>query len=101
MCIPLRADFDATMVRAAGRNRQVGRDLSDENACDRQGDIGEVGADILGAIKRVRSGAAKWKIDPSWVGVIGLSAGAIASLDAALLPDAAARPAFLGYITER
>jgi acetyl esterase/lipase len=55
-------------------------------------------ADALQALKLVREGAARWKVDPARVGMIGFSAGAIATLDAAIAPDAAARPAFFGYI---
>ncbi|TVV74179.1 alpha/beta hydrolase [Sphingomonas solaris] len=55
-------------------------------------------ADALQAIKLVRAGAAKWKIDPARVGLMGFSAGAVATREAATVPDVAARPAFIGYI---
>jgi acetyl esterase/lipase len=55
-------------------------------------------ADILQALKRVRSDSAKWQINPARVGLIGFSAGAMASRDAALTPDAASRPSYFGYI---
>ena len=55
-------------------------------------------ADALQSLRMVRGGAARWRIDPRRVGMIGFSAGAMAALQASLAPDAAARPAFLGYI---
>lgn len=55
-------------------------------------------ADALQALKMVRAGAAKWRIDPARVGMVGFSAGAMTTLNATLVADAAARPAFVGYI---
>ena len=55
-------------------------------------------ADAIAALKRVRSGAAEWKIDPARVGMIGFSAGAMATRDVVLSADAAQRPAFFGYV---
>ncbi|MBV1687779.1 alpha/beta hydrolase [Novosphingobium sp. G106] len=55
-------------------------------------------ADTLQAIKLVREGAAKWQIDPARVGLIGFSAGAVATLEAATASPVAARPNFFGYI---
>lgn len=55
-------------------------------------------ADALQALKLVRAGAANWKIDPARVGMIGFSAGAMATRDAALTADPASRPAFFGCI---
>jgi acetyl esterase/lipase len=54
--------------------------------------------DAKAALAMVRANAAKWKIDPSRVGIIGFSAGAMTSRRVALDPDAATRPAFIGYI---
>lgn len=54
--------------------------------------------DGLAALQMVRSNAAKWNIDPSRVGMIGFSAGAMTSLATALAPQAEARPSFVGYI---
>jgi acetyl esterase/lipase len=54
--------------------------------------------DALRALKLVRSSAARWHVDPARVGMIGFSAGAMTSLQAALAPNAADRPAFVGYI---
>jgi acetyl esterase/lipase len=54
--------------------------------------------DALRALKLVRSSAARWHVDPARVGMIGFSAGAMTSLNAALAPNAADRPAFVGYI---
>ena len=55
-------------------------------------------ADALQALKMVRAGAAKWRIDPARVGMIGFSAGAMTTLNASLVSDVQARPAFIGYI---
>lgn len=55
-------------------------------------------ADALAALAMVRGNAAAWNIDPERVGMIGFSAGAMTSLQAALAEDAAARPDFFGYI---
>jgi acetyl esterase/lipase len=55
-------------------------------------------ADALQALKMVRAGATKWRIDPARVGMIGFSAGAMTTLNAARVPDVAARPSFIGYI---
>ena len=61
------------------------------------------GQDALAALKLVRGRAAEWKIDPTRVGMIGFSAGAMATLKAVL--DAPAdndpqsrAPDFIGYI---
>jgi len=54
--------------------------------------------DALAALKMVRGDAAKWNIDPQRTGMIGFSAGAIASLDSVISAPPGARPAFLGYV---
>lgn len=54
--------------------------------------------DALAALESVRANAAKWNIDPGRTGMIGFSAGAIASLDSVLSAPPAARPAFVGYV---
>lgn len=54
--------------------------------------------DARAALAMVRANAAKWKIDPARVGIIGFSAGAMTSRRAALDGDPAGRPAFVGYI---
>lgn len=53
-------------------------------------------ADAQEALRSVRSNAAKWKIDPARVGMIGFSAGAMTALNAALAAND--QPAFFGYI---
>lgn len=55
-------------------------------------------ADALRAIELVRAGAGRWMVDPARVGLIGFSAGARTSLQAVLSADAAAQPAFVGYV---
>lgn len=54
--------------------------------------------DGLAALKLVRDNSAKWNVDPTRVGMIGFSAGAMTALATALAPQASARPAFVGYI---
>jgi len=54
--------------------------------------------DALTALKFVRAGAAKWKIDPTRVGMIGFSAGAMTTMQAVLTGSPAERPAFFGYV---
>lgn len=55
-------------------------------------------ADALAALKLVRAGAARWRIDPARVGMIGFSAGAMTAMQAVLTGAPADRPAFFGYI---
>jgi dienelactone hydrolase len=54
--------------------------------------------DALAALKLVRSRAGEWGIDPSRVGMMGFSAGAMTTLNAGLTKDAADRPAFIAPI---
>lgn len=61
------------------------------------------GEDAIAALKLVRSRAAEWKVDPSRVGMIGFSAGAMATLKAVLGAPAdddpqTGAPDFIGYI---
>jgi len=54
--------------------------------------------DALAAIHLVRERAQEWGIDPSRVGFMGFSAGAMTALNAALAPKSADRPAFAAPI---
>lgn len=54
--------------------------------------------DAQAALKLIRSRAAEWKIDPSRLGMIGFSAGAMTALDTTLANDPAARPDFTAAI---
>ncbi len=59
--------------------------------------------DALASLKTIREHAAEWKIDPSRVGMIGFSAGAITTLNAVLeagTPENAGTkaPDFIGFI---
>jgi acetyl esterase/lipase len=54
--------------------------------------------DALQALRVVRDGATQWHIDPSRVGIIGFSAGAMTALHAAFATSTAGRPDFVGYI---
>ncbi|TFI59951.1 alpha/beta hydrolase [Sphingomonas parva] len=51
-------------------------------------------ADAVQALRLVRADTAKYGIAPDRVGMIGFSAGAIVTMDAALAPDPATRPDF-------
>ncbi|HAF42818.1 MAG TPA: alpha/beta hydrolase [Sphingobium sp.] len=54
--------------------------------------------DALAALALVRARSAAFQVDPARVGMIGFSAGAMATLRAVLDGRGAARPAFMGYI---
>lgn len=55
-------------------------------------------SDATAALKLVRANAEHWRIDPARIGMIGFSAGAMATRGVVLSSDPAARPAFFGYI---
>jgi acetyl esterase/lipase len=50
------------------------------------------------ALKDIRDRASEWGIDPSRLGMIGFSAGGNMAARAAVWPDAAQRPAFVGLM---
>jgi acetyl esterase/lipase len=54
--------------------------------------------DALAALKLVRANAKRWGVDPSRVGMMGFSAGAMTALNASLAANAADRPAFAALI---
>lgn len=54
--------------------------------------------DAKEAMRVVRAGAAKWRIDPAKVGFMGFSAGAITTLRLAFEADRSAMPAFIAPI---
>ena len=54
--------------------------------------------DALAGLAMVRNRAKEFRIDPTRVGMIGFSAGAMTALNAALEGQGEARPAFIGYI---
>jgi len=54
--------------------------------------------DALAAIKFVRANAKRWGVDPSRVGMMGFSAGAMTTINASLAENAADRPAFAAAI---
>ena len=58
----------------------------------------EAMADGQAAVALVRSRAREWGIDPSRVGFVGFSAGAMTALSVALSPDASRRPDFVAPI---
>jgi acetyl esterase/lipase len=55
-------------------------------------------ADARAALAMVRANAARWRIDPARIGIIGFSAGAMTSRRVAIDAPPAERPAFVGYI---
>ena len=72
-------------------------------AAIRSGGVAEIkepraAQDALQAMKLVREGAAKYRVDPARVGIIGFSAGAMTALQSELTGQGASRPAFVGYI---
>ena len=54
--------------------------------------------DAIAALQMVRANSTKWAIDPTRVGMIGFSAGAMTTMDTVLKASAADRPDFFGYI---
>ena len=54
--------------------------------------------DGLAAIQLVRTNSTNWKIDPSRVGIIGFSAGAMTALATGLAEDPGSRPSFIGFV---
>lgn len=54
--------------------------------------------DALQALAIIHSRAADWHVDPARIGMIGFSAGAMTTLNAALEGKGDQRPAFIGYI---
>jgi acetyl esterase/lipase len=54
--------------------------------------------DARAAIAMIRANAAKWKVDPARLGMIGFSAGAMTSRRVAIDAPPAERPNFIGYI---
>lgn len=55
-------------------------------------------SDALAALALVRSHAARWRIDPKRVGMIGFSAGARTTINAVLAAQPGKGPDFFGYI---
>lgn len=54
--------------------------------------------DALAALKMVHARAGEWGVEPHRVGMIGFSAGAMTTMNAALEGRGEDRPAFIGYI---
>ncbi len=79
----------------------IGNTMMREIAMPMEGDLlrqSLAPTDARAAIAMVRANAARWKIDPARVGIIGFSAGAMTSRRVALDAPAAERPDFVGYI---
>jgi len=76
----------AEMLRLAGAGRMA--ELKEPRATE----------DALAALRLVRSNAKSWGVDPSRVGMIGFSAGAISTIEAAITSNPADRPAFIASI---
>jgi acetyl esterase/lipase len=88
------AGFEAAMAAMfANAGNPAGRLKPDELARDRPDQI----ADARAAFALVRSRAREWNIDPSRVGMIGFSAGAMTTMITTLAAPET-RPAFIGPI---
>ena len=57
--------------------------------------------DVQQALRFVKSGASRWGLDPNRIGLVGFSAGSIATLNTVLADAPDARPAFAGLIYGR
>jgi acetyl esterase/lipase len=55
-------------------------------------------ADVQTAVRAVRAQAAAWRVDPTRIGVLGFSAGAIAALGMTQANAEGARPDFVGLV---
>jgi acetyl esterase/lipase len=55
-------------------------------------------ADANAAFALVRANAAKWRVDPDRVGMVGFSAGAMLTMSTTLNKSGDAKPAFIGNI---
>lgn len=90
-----------TPVDNAEADRFMGSMLMKEVGNPMGGDLLKISlapTDARAAIAMVRANAAKWKIDPARVGIIGFSAGAMTSRRVAIDAPPAERPNFVGYI---
>ncbi|KNC07545.1 hypothetical protein AC790_18470 [Pantoea sp. RIT-PI-b] len=77
---------------ARSRGQLIAKSLSDGTPMPEEPRATE---DALAAVKMVRENAGKWHIDPSRVGVMGFSAGAVTAIKVAVSSDASARPDFI------
>lgn len=93
--VPLPDGFEgfqaAIASTFAGKPRQGG-------PIDIYADIPNAVADAQAAIRTVRSQAAQWKVDPTRIGLLGFSAGAVTTLAMTQANAADARPDFIGLI---
>jgi dienelactone hydrolase len=80
--------FMGTMMMKETANPMAGELLRDSLAP----------TDAKAALAMVRADAARWKIDPARVGMIGFSAGAMTSRRIAIDAPATEKPSFVGYI---
>jgi acetyl esterase/lipase len=81
-----QADLNSMLGRAAGPSHEVPETPADAVE------------DAKAAIKLVRAKATAWHVDPTRIGFVGFSAGAILTLAVGLTEDAAARPNFIAPI---
>jgi acetyl esterase/lipase len=80
----INAELGALPVDARLRRLSVGAKVAVEDAQQ--------------AVRLVRARAGEWGVDPSRIGLMGFSAGAITTLGVALADDPTARPAFIAPI---
>ncbi len=90
-----------TPAGEAESGRYIGERMMREVAGPMNGELlrtSKAPEDARAALGMVRTGSAKWGVDPARVGIIGFSAGAMTARRVALDLPAAERPAFVGYI---
>jgi len=81
----------------AALNQEISQQNSDKPAAP-DTEMPVASSDAIAALEMVRANSTKWAIDPTRVGMIGFSAGAMTTMDTVLKGSAADRPNFFGYI---
>ena len=95
--VPTPPDLNGFQQSMAAMFAQAGRSRARPSSDDEAATLAPQLADSRAAFALVRSHARQWHVDPSRVGMIGFSAGAMLTLQTALRqPDV--KPAFIGII---
>lgn len=89
-----------TPAKEAAFADYLAKEEAEENSAPKRREDGSTFAvaDSQAALKLVAARAGEWGVDPSRIGMLGFSAGAISTLATTLKNDPAARPSFVGYI---